>query len=155
MRRRDVGRQSGQRMAPGLSFCRYGGRPSRSRQPSRQKRIKPKNSTAWLGVSRCLRRRPIRTVDRRRTLRAGSFAMKKFSFLAQHTEVRIQAAWCRRYRPSRELEAKRFPKLKRIETKLLPKEAPGRAQRRATMRAELNALELPEVTPCPSEWTSV
>jgi hypothetical protein len=89
-----------------------------------------------------------------RSFACGVFHEEKISFLAQHAERAIQTAWCRRYRPSRELEAKRFPKLKRIELRMLPPEGPGKAERREAMRAELSALELPAITPCPSEWTS-
>jgi hypothetical protein len=62
----------------------------------------------------------------------------KFHRLAEHTERRIQKLFCRRYRPSAALEAKRFPRLPTIATKLLLKEA--RQQPAAECRAELAGL---------------
>jgi hypothetical protein len=68
----------------------------------------------------------------------GVLREEKFALLAQHTERRIQALYCRRYKPSAALEAKRFPKLPVVATKLLPKEA--RRQPAAERRAELSLL---------------
>ena len=68
----------------------------------------------------------------------GVLREERLQLLAQHTERRIQALWCRRYEPSAALEAKRFPKLGKVATKLLPKEA--RRQPAAERRAELNVL---------------
>jgi hypothetical protein len=60
-----------------------------------------------------------------------------------------------RRRPSRVLEAKRFPQLPKIETKLLPKEGPGENARRLEARALAERLtQGAAVTPCPSEWTT-
>jgi hypothetical protein len=83
----------------------------------------------------------------------------KYLRLREHTERRIQALYCRRYKPSATLEAKRFPKLPAIATKLLPKIA--RRQPAAERRAELAGLVAQflayggKVAQCPSEMTTV
>jgi hypothetical protein len=88
----------------------------------------------------------------------GILREEKFQLLAQHTERRIQALHCRRYKPSSALEAKRFPKLGKVATKLLPKEA--RRQPAAERRAELEVLVADyfarggKITICPSETVS-
>jgi hypothetical protein len=85
----------------------------------------------------------------------GILREERFALLAQHTERRIQALYCRRYKPSRALEAKRFPKLPGVATKLLPKEA--KRQPAAERRAELNLLLADydgKITVCPPETTT-
>jgi hypothetical protein len=88
----------------------------------------------------------------------GILREERLQLLAQHTERRIQALYCQRYKPSRGLEAKRFPKLPVVATKLLPKEA--RRQPAAERRAELNVLVANylarggEIAICPPETTS-
>jgi hypothetical protein len=62
----------------------------------------------------------------------------KYSRLREHTERRIRALYTRRYKPSAALEAKRFPKLGKVATKFLPKEA--RRQPAAERRAELSVF---------------
>jgi hypothetical protein len=85
----------------------------------------------------------------------GILREEKFALLAQHTERRIQKLYCRRYKPSAALEAKRFPKLARVATKLLPKEV--RRQPAAERRAGLEALVADylarggKITACPPE----
>jgi hypothetical protein len=68
----------------------------------------------------------------------GILREERLQLLAQHAERRIQALYCRRYKPSAALEAKRFPKLPVVATKLLPKET--RRQPAAERRGELNLL---------------
>jgi hypothetical protein len=88
----------------------------------------------------------------------GVLREERFQFLAQHTERRVQKLYCRRYKPSAVLEAKRFPKLPAVATKLLPKEA--RQQPAAERRAELNVLVANylarggEIAICPPETTT-
>jgi hypothetical protein len=88
----------------------------------------------------------------------GILREERLQLLSQHTERRIQALYCRRYKPSKALEAKRFPKLLVVSTKLLPKEA--RRQPAAERRAELNALVANylarggEIAICPPETTT-
>jgi hypothetical protein len=88
----------------------------------------------------------------------GILREERLQLLSQHTERRIQALYCRRYKPSRALEAKRFPKLPAVATKLLPKEA--RWQPAAERRAELNVLVANylarggEIAICPPETTT-
>jgi hypothetical protein len=80
-------------------------------------------------------------------------------FLAQHTERRVQVLLLRGYKPSRALEAERFPKLERVETKLFPKEGLG-AERRLAAQAlseRLTAVYLAQgnaIISCPSEWST-
>jgi hypothetical protein len=68
----------------------------------------------------------------------GVLREERLQLLVRHTERRIQALYCRRYKPSAALEAKRFPKLPVVATKLLPKET--RRQPAAERRGELNLL---------------
>lgn len=88
----------------------------------------------------------------------GVLREEKLSLLAQHTEQRIQALYCRRHKPSAALEAKRFPKLPAIAAKLVPKEA--RQQPAAERRVELNLLVANylargnEIAICPPETTT-
>jgi len=44
----------------------------------------------------------------------GVLREEKIAVLAQHTERAIQKVWCSRYKPSKKLELKRFPTLKRV-----------------------------------------
>jgi hypothetical protein len=80
--------------------------------------------------------------------------------IARMREANSQRYWCRRFKPSKVIEAKRFPKLEKIETKLIPKEGPGKDARRLAARAlsaELMAAHLADggaVNECPSEWTT-
>jgi hypothetical protein len=88
----------------------------------------------------------------------GVLREERFQFLAQHTERRVQKLYCRRYKPSAVLEAKRFPKLPAVATKLLPKEA--RQPPAAERRAKLNVLVANylarggEIAICPPETTT-
>jgi hypothetical protein len=88
----------------------------------------------------------------------GILLEEKLQLLAQHIERRIQKLHCRRYKPTAALEAKRFPKLGKVATKLLPKEA--RRQTAAERRAELNVLVADylargsEIAICPPETTT-
>jgi hypothetical protein len=60
-----------------------------------------------------------------------------------------------RRRPSRALEAKRFPRLPKIETKLLPNAAPGKGARKLAARALAEELTKGvAVTACPAGWSS-
>lgn len=66
---------------------------------------------------------------------------------------RLQALTAR-YTPSRQLEAKRFPVLSKVETKLLPLEPPGKAERRLAARATAQRLMVAYaalITQCPPE----
>jgi hypothetical protein len=78
--------------------------------------------------------------------------------LAQHTERRVQALYCRRFKPSAALDVKRFPRLSPVATKLVPKDA--RQPPAAERRAHLNLLVADyfarggEITFCPPETTS-
>jgi hypothetical protein len=88
----------------------------------------------------------------------GILDEEKRPLLAQHTERRIQALYCRRHRPSAALEAKRFPRLPALDEKIFPKEA--RRQPAAERRPELNLLVADylarggEITFCPPEMTT-
>jgi hypothetical protein len=87
----------------------------------------------------------------------GALRAEKFPLLAQHTERRIQALFCRHHKPTAALEAKRFPRLPPIATKLVPKEASRPA---AVRRVELKILVAKylaaggTITVCPPETTS-
>lgn len=78
------------------------------------------------------------------------------AFICEWMEAKIY----REFRPSRRLEAKRFPKLPKIKTKLLPKEGPGKAERRALIRELIEKvttafiLDGPGIAECPPEWTT-
>jgi hypothetical protein len=95
-----------------------------------------------------------------RSFARGILRGEKTAFLAQHVKGAIQKAWCRGYVPSKTLEAKRLPKLPKIESKLLPLEPPGKAKRRLDARKlieRLTAAYLAQggtIAPCPSEWTT-
>jgi hypothetical protein len=92
-----------------------------------------------------------------RSFACGILHEEKSEFFAQHTARRVQALHTRRYRPSRALEAKRFPKLPKIKTKLLPKEELGKAERRIAMRGELEQAVASfegATTQCPAETTT-
>ena len=88
----------------------------------------------------------------------GVLREERLQLLAQHTERRIQKLYRRRYRPSKALELKRFPKLPSVATKLLPKEAmqPPVQERRAQLEM-LVAKYLAKggkITICPPEKTA-
>lgn len=88
----------------------------------------------------------------------GVLREERTEYLSQHIERAIQKTWCSRFKPSKELEAKRFPKLERVKTKLLPKEGPGKAERRIAARDEAERLteaylaQGGAIEDCPSEW---
>jgi hypothetical protein len=101
--------------------------------------------------------RRVEQVERQPT-KFDLFREWKYSRLGEHTERRIQALYCRRYRPSATLEARRFPKLPAIATKLLPQDS--QRQSAATRRADLNDLIAQffaaggKVTQCAPETTT-
>jgi hypothetical protein len=73
----------------------------------------------------------------------GIVHAERVDFYARHTEQRIQALYCARYKPSEALENKRFAKLKPIKTnKLLTRDYLARASGdvRAAQRAECERL---------------
>jgi hypothetical protein len=88
----------------------------------------------------------------------GILGEEKLPLLAQHTERRIQALYCRRHRSSAALEAKRFPRLPALDEKIFPKET--RRQPATERRPKLNLLVADylarggEITFCPPEMTT-
>jgi hypothetical protein len=88
----------------------------------------------------------------------GVLREERFQFFAQHTERRVQKLYCRQYKPSAVLEAKRLPRLPVVATKLVPKDV--QRQPAAERRAGLNDLVAQflsaggQIKKCPPETTT-
>jgi hypothetical protein len=94
---------------------------------------------------------------------SGIVHQERATFYAQHTERRVQALFLRQYKPSKKLELKRFPTLKRIAANPLLTEsylARESAEVRATKRPEAEAAIAAflaaggQVQRCPPEMTA-
>ncbi len=88
-----------------------------------------------------------------RSFARGILHEERAAFFGQHTERRVQALFTRHYRPSRALEEKRFPKLAKVNTKLVPKARGPKPDLRAELEPLIAAYDGP-ITACPPETTT-
>jgi hypothetical protein len=88
-----------------------------------------------------------------RSFARGVLHEERAGFFGQHTERRVQALFTRRYRPSRALEEKRFPKLAKVKIKLVPKVRGAKPDLRAELEPLVAAYQGP-ITVCPPETTT-